>query len=105
MVPRAARGWCDAHGCTAHGGDARAGAGPVPLAGHGATLYFRADADGTLRDVFVQRDVPVAAGGTRMQLVLADGARYALSADSSDYTIDLPTARAMRARRGRVPGA
>jgi lipopolysaccharide export system permease protein len=59
--------------------------------GHGATLYFRTfDADGALRDVFVQRDVPAAAdGGTRMHVVLADRARYALSADSSYYTIEL----------------
>ncbi len=58
--------------------------------GHGATLYFREfDADGALRDVFVQRDVPVAAGGTRMHLVLADRARYALSADNRSYTIEL----------------
>jgi lipopolysaccharide export system permease protein len=56
--------------------------------GHGATLYFRAqDADGTLRDVFVQRDVPSTAG--RMQVVLAASARYSLAADSSSYSIEL----------------
>jgi lipopolysaccharide export system permease protein len=59
--------------------------------GHGATLYFRAaDADGTLRDVFVQRDVPAEAGrASRQLLVLAARAQYALSADSSYYAIDL----------------
>jgi lipopolysaccharide export system permease protein len=56
--------------------------------GHGTTLYFRAqDADGTLRDVFVQRDVPATAG--RMQIVLAASARYSLSADSAYYRIEL----------------
>ena len=56
--------------------------------GSGATLYFRAqDADGTLRDVFVQRDVPTTVG--RMQIVLAARARYSLSADSTFYRIEL----------------
>jgi lipopolysaccharide export system permease protein len=59
--------------------------------GHGATLYFRAqDPDGTLRDVFVQRDVPAASGHkARMQIVLAEQARYAVSTDNNAYTIDL----------------
>jgi lipopolysaccharide export system permease protein len=59
--------------------------------GHGATLYFGAqDADGSLRDVFVQRDMPAPEGQpARMQVVLADHARYAISPDSSHYTIDL----------------
>ncbi len=59
--------------------------------GHGATLYFQAAAaDGTLRDVFVQRDVPAVPGhGQRMQIVLAERAHYAVSADSSYYAIDL----------------
>jgi lipopolysaccharide export system permease protein len=55
--------------------------------GTGATLYFRGqDADGTMRDVFVQRHVP---DEEQMEIVLADRARYEVSADSSVYTIIL----------------
>jgi lipopolysaccharide export system permease protein len=70
-------------------------AGQFRALGHGATLYFRTqDADGTLRDVFVQRDVPAQAGGrARMQIVLAAQARYALSTDNNAYTIDLTDGR------------
>jgi lipopolysaccharide export system permease protein len=70
--------------------------------GHGATLYFRAlDADGTLRDVFVQRDVPAIDGDeTHMQVVLADHASYALSADNSYYTIDLADGRSYEGEPG-----
>jgi len=63
--------------------------------GHATTLYFRsADPDGTLRDVFLQRDLPESARGERrMQVVLARQARYAVSADSNYYTIDLADGR------------
>jgi lipopolysaccharide export system permease protein len=55
--------------------------------GSGASLYFRSqDADGTMRDVFVQRRVP---GEDRMEIALADRARYEVSADNSVYTITL----------------
>jgi lipopolysaccharide export system permease protein len=70
--------------------------------GHGATLYFRAmDADGSLRDVFVERDVPVAGAERRLQVVLADRAQYALSPDGSHYTIELASGRNYEG----VPGA
>jgi len=63
--------------------------------GHGATLSFRArDADGTLRGVFLQRDIPAESGRkARQQIVLAEQARYALSADNNAYTIDLTDGR------------
>lgn len=59
--------------------------------GHGTTLYFRAaDADGTLRDAFVQRDIPAASGRpARMQIVLADQARYTVTPDNNFYVIEL----------------
>lgn len=59
--------------------------------GSGVTLNFRsADSDGTLRDVFLQRDLPpVADGRARMQVVLADRAHYAVSADNDYYRIEL----------------
>ncbi len=63
--------------------------------GHGATLYFRAqDADGALRDVFLERDMPAGTGRrARMQVVLAASARYAVSPDNNAYTIDLTDGR------------
>jgi lipopolysaccharide export system permease protein len=55
--------------------------------GVGASLHFRAqDADGSLRDVFIQRDV---AGGGKMEIVVADRARYSLAADNNAYLIQL----------------
>jgi lipopolysaccharide export system permease protein len=59
--------------------------------GFGATLYFqKLDADGTLRDVFVQRQAPTSAGDNgQMEIVLADRARYAVSSDNNFYTIQL----------------
>jgi lipopolysaccharide export system permease protein len=59
--------------------------------GAGTTLNFRAlDNDGALRDVFLQRDLPPAADGrARMQVVLADHARYEISADRNFYVIRL----------------
>lgn len=59
--------------------------------GSGVTLNFRAvDADGVLRDVFVERDLaPAADGRERLQVVLAASARYSLQADSGYYLIEL----------------
>lgn len=70
--------------------------------GHGTTLYFRAaDADGTLRDVFLQRDLPEGQDGARrMQVVLAGSARYAVSADNNHYSIELGEGRSYEG----VPG-
>ncbi len=58
--------------------------------GSGLTLSFRArDPDGTLREVFVERDLaPAADGRERLQVVLADTARYALQPDGY-YHIEL----------------
>jgi lipopolysaccharide export system permease protein len=61
--------------------------GQFRTVGAGATLFFRSrDADGTMRDVFVERRVP---DEEQMEIVLADRARYEVSADSSVYTIIL----------------
>jgi lipopolysaccharide export system permease protein len=59
--------------------------------GSGVTLNFRSmDADGTLREVFVERDLaPAADGRERLQVVLAGNARYTLVADSGFYLIEL----------------
>jgi lipopolysaccharide export system permease protein len=59
--------------------------------GGGTTVYFRATgADGSLLDVFLQRDLSAAPSqARRMQVVTADRARYSLSADSTYYAIDL----------------
>jgi lipopolysaccharide export system permease protein len=59
--------------------------------GKGTTLYFRsADADGSMRDVFLQRDLPeTMSGGRRIQVVLAGRAQYSVSADGGHYTIVL----------------
>jgi lipopolysaccharide export system permease protein len=59
--------------------------------GQGATVYFRAaEADGTLRDVFLQRDLPAGRDEERRtQVVMADRARYTIFADSDFYAIDL----------------
>jgi lipopolysaccharide export system permease protein len=69
--------------------------------GHATTLYFRrSDADGALRDVFLQRDLPESRGIRRMQVVLAARARYAVSADSNYYTIDLEDGRSYEGAPG-----
>jgi lipopolysaccharide export system permease protein len=59
--------------------------------GSGVTLNFRAsDPDGTLRDVFVERDLaPAADGRERLQVVLASSARYRLVAEGGYYIIEL----------------
>jgi lipopolysaccharide export system permease protein len=55
--------------------------------GSGATIYFRSqDAGGAMRDVFVQRRVP---DEERMEIVLADSARYEVSPDNGAYVITL----------------
>jgi lipopolysaccharide export system permease protein len=57
--------------------------------GSGVSLHFRAqDADGSLRKVFIQRDVPGASTG-RMEVVVAERARYQLANDNSSYVIHL----------------
>jgi lipopolysaccharide export system permease protein len=70
--------------------------------GSGTTLYFRAaEADGTLRDVFLQRDLPETQGrASRMQVVLAARADYAVSADGNHYTIDLVDGRSYEGAPG-----
>jgi lipopolysaccharide export system permease protein len=59
--------------------------------GEGATLHFRArDADGTLREVFIQRDLPATgAAPARVQLVLAERARYRLGPTGDGITVEL----------------
>jgi lipopolysaccharide export system permease protein len=66
------------------------------------TLHFGASAaDGSLRDVFVQRDLPVTGGShARMQVVLAREARYALAARGDAWLIDLVDGRSYEG----VPG-
>jgi lipopolysaccharide export system permease protein len=70
--------------------------------GSGTTLYFRAaEADGILRDVFLQRDLPEAQGrARRMQVVLAARAHYAVSPDSNHYIIDLIDGRSYEGAAG-----
>ncbi|MEO8315276.1 MAG: LPS export ABC transporter permease LptF [Pseudomonadota bacterium] len=70
--------------------------------GKGSTLYFRAaETDGSLRDVFLQREQPyLQRGGTRMQIVLADRAQYAVSDDGNYYTIDLHDGRSYEGTPG-----
>lgn len=66
-------------------------AGQFRALGSGVTLNFRAsDPDGTLRDVFVERDLaPAADGRERLQVVLASSARYRLVAEGGYYVIEL----------------
>jgi lipopolysaccharide export system permease protein len=69
-------------------------AGQFRSLGSGTTLYFRdRNADGTLHEVFVQRRAasrPTAAASSDLvEIVLADKARYELSADGNFYTITL----------------
>lgn len=57
--------------------------------GSGATLYFSGvDPDGQLREVFVQRSATGQEAGS-VEIMLADHARYEVSADSNFYTIAL----------------
>ncbi len=65
--------------------------GSFRAVGEGITLHFRAsDADGTLREVFIQRELPTAAGGApRLQVVLADRARYSLDAEGGAILVNL----------------
>jgi lipopolysaccharide export system permease protein len=59
--------------------------------GSGVTLSFRGiETDGTLRQVFLQRDLPAAGSAVpRMQIVLADHAHYAVTRDNEYYRIEL----------------
>lgn len=67
--------------------------------GEGNTLYFRAiAADGSLQDVFVQRDLP---GASRMQVLLASSARQRLAPDGDAWLVELSDGRSYEG----VPGA
>ncbi|MEY2854058.1 MAG: hypothetical protein RL030_1190, partial [Pseudomonadota bacterium] len=58
--------------------------------GSGTMLTFTAqDTDGTLQEVFVQRAVADPKAPGRIEIVTAARARYALSADSSYYTVTM----------------
>jgi lipopolysaccharide export system permease protein len=58
--------------------------------GSGTMLTFAAqDADGTLREVFVQRAVADPEAPGRIEIVTAARARYALAADSSYYIVTM----------------
>jgi len=59
--------------------------------GEGATLHFTArDDDGTLHGVFVQRDLPVDAGGRdRMQVLTAQSARFQVNAAGDAIEVEL----------------
>jgi lipopolysaccharide export system permease protein len=59
--------------------------------GSGVTLNFRSmDADGVLRDVFVERDLALAPDGReRLQVVLAARAQFKLASESDFYLIEL----------------
>jgi lipopolysaccharide export system permease protein len=59
--------------------------------GAGATLHFRAqDPSGRLRDMFIQRDLPAAAGGpVRMQVVLARQASFTVDPAGDAITVRL----------------
>lgn len=58
--------------------------------GSGTMLTFTAqDPDGTLKEVFVQRAVADPAAPGHIEIVTAARARYALSADSSYYTVTM----------------
>lgn len=79
-------------------------AGRFRSLGGGAVLYFRErDADGLLHDVFFQRPVsdadPRVRPGT-LEIVVAQRASYAISADSDQYTVTLFDGR----RHEGVPG-
>ncbi len=76
-------------------------AGAFRALGSGVTLHFGASAaDGSLRDVFVQRDLPAVDGRARMQVVLAREARYALAPRGDSWLIDLADGRSYEG----VPG-
>jgi lipopolysaccharide export system permease protein len=71
--------------------------------GAGATLHFGShDADGQLRDVFVQRELPLAAHGPRMQVVVAARARYALDEAGEAITVWLFDGESFEGTPGRL---
>ena len=65
--------------------------GSFRAVGDGATLHFATqDADGTLRGVFVQRDLPASsAGPPRMQVMLAERARYVIAPAGDAIHVEL----------------
>jgi lipopolysaccharide export system permease protein len=65
----------------------------------GLTIYFGSSAaDGSLQDVFVQRDLPGTAA--RMQVMLARSARYQLAPQSDAWTIELANGRSYEGAAG-----
>jgi len=67
--------------------------------GAGTTLHFRASAaDGSLQDVFVQRDLP--GGAARMQVLLARSARHWLAPDADAWLIELVDGRSYEGSPG-----
>lgn len=78
-------------------------AGGFRSLGSGATLYFASrDVDGTLREVFLQRDLPRSEGGTAMQVVLADHARFALAAAGDVIDVELLDGQSYEGTPGRL---
>ena len=68
--------------------------------GHGITLYFgKAAADGSLQDVFVQRDLP--ARPSRVQVLLARSARQQLAPDGNAWLLEFDDGRSYEG----IPGA
>lgn len=68
--------------------------------GGGATLHFRsAGADNLLEEVFIQRELPAVAGRPRMQLVLAERARYRIDA-AARITVELEEGQAWEGTPG-----
>jgi lipopolysaccharide export system permease protein len=66
--------------------------------GQDTTLYFRANAaDGSLQDVFVQRDLP---GAARMQVLLAHSARQKLAPDGEAWLVELTDGHSYEGRPG-----
>ena len=70
--------------------------------GQGTTLYFRSmAADGSLQNVFLQRDLPAGARDeARMQIVLAAAAHYSITPDNDFYRIELVDGRSYEGAPG-----
>lgn len=65
----------------------------------GITIHFGSTAaDGSLRDVFVQRDLP--GDGARMQVLLARSARHQLAADGDAWLVELAEGRSYEGAPG-----
>lgn len=58
--------------------------------GEGTTLHFRvADDDGTLREVFIQRELAARDGASRLQVLLAERARYSIAPEGDFILVSL----------------